>query len=123
MCLTACAVLRLQMLGIQASEREVQEVCATAGHNGELNYLDFVGVGHADAALYTMASSPVQAALIPVLPRGRQTPAPSRQHAAAAGLNLPVRLRCELIVFPADECPCMQRHDYTDVPTRPPTCR
>eukprot|EP00891_Asterochloris_glomerata_P007526 jgi/Astpho2/7526/fgenesh1_pg.00114_%23_106_t len=32
-----------QMLGIQASEREVQEVCATAGHNGELNYLDFVG--------------------------------------------------------------------------------
>ena len=31
------------------------------------------GGGHADAALYTMASSPVQAALIPVLPRGRQT--------------------------------------------------
>ena len=45
MWLTACAVLRLQMLGIQASEREVQEVCATAGHDGELNYLDFVGVG------------------------------------------------------------------------------
>ena len=61
---TVCTALRLQMLGIQASVREVQEVCVSAGHNGELSYLDFVGVGVPLLLLllHTVVLSPVQAA-------------------------------------------------------------
>ena len=56
--------------------------------------------------LDTKVSLPVQAAPFSVA-EGRQTPAPGRRHAAAAGLTLAPWRTSEVVAFPADECPCM----------------